>query len=55
MDLNKINIEKIFKEVLLPSSDKNFFDSKALLNIQIFGNEVLLDIEITNPTLQIQM
>ncbi|MBT7896914.1 MAG: Mrp/NBP35 family ATP-binding protein [Flavobacteriales bacterium] len=52
MDLNKINIEKIFKEVLLPSSDKNFFDSKALLNIQIFGNEVLLDIEITNPTLQ---
>jgi hypothetical protein len=52
VDLNKINIEKIFKEVLLPSSDKNFFDSKALLNIQIFGNEVLLDIEITNPTLQ---
>lgn len=52
MDLNKKNIENIFQEVMLPSSDVSFFDSKSLLNIQIFGDEVLLDIEITNPTLQ---
>ena len=52
MDLNKKNIEKIFQDVMLPSSDISFLDSKSLLNIQIFGDEVLLDVEITNPTLQ---
>jgi len=52
VDLNKNNIEKVFQEVLLPSSDKNFYDSKSLLNIQVFGDEVILDVEITNPTLQ---
>ena len=52
MDLNKKNIENIFQEVMLPSSDVSFFDSESLLNIQIFADEVLLDIEIANPTLQ---
>ena len=52
LDLNKKNIKEVFKEVIFPTTDKNFIDLGVILNIQLFGNEVVLDIEISNPTLQ---
>ena len=52
MDLNKLNIKEVFKKVIFPTTDKNFIDLGVILNIQLFGNEVVLDIEISNPTLQ---
>ena len=52
LDLNKINIKEVFKKVIFPTTDKNFIDLGVILNIQLFGNEVVLDIEISNPTLQ---
>ena len=38
--------------VYLPNEDKNIVDSGAIKNIQIFGSDVVLDLEIKNPTLQ---
>ena len=52
VDLNKKNIKEVFEKVLLPNTDKNFIDLGVVLNIQLFGNEVVLDIQISNPTLQ---
>lgn len=52
LDLNKLNIKEVFKKVIFPTTDKNFIDLGVILNIQLFGNEVVLDIEISNPTLQ---
>ena len=52
VDLNKKNIKEVFEKVLFPNTDKNFVDLGLILNIQLFGNEVVLDIQILNPTLQ---
>ena len=52
LDLNKLNIKEVFRKVIFPTTDKNFIDLGVILNIQLFGNEVVLDIEISNPTLQ---
>ena len=52
LDLNKLNIKEVFKKVIFPTTDKNFIDLGVIINIQLFGNEVVLDIEISNPTLQ---
>ena len=52
MDLNKKNIKEVFKGVLFPNTEKNFVDLGVILNIQLFGDEVVLDIQISNPTLQ---
>ena len=52
VDLNKKNIKEVFEKVLFPNTDKNFIDLGVVLNIQLFGNEVVLDIQISNPTLQ---
>ena len=52
LDLNKLNIKEVFKKVIFPTTDKNFIDLGVILNIQLFGDEVVLDIEISNPTLQ---
>ena len=52
LDLNKLNIKEVLKKVIFPTTDKNFIDLGVILNIQLFGNEVVLDIEISNPTLQ---
>ena len=52
MTLSKDQIEKALKNILLPDQDKNIVESNAIKNIQIFGNDIELDVEINNPTLQ---
>ena len=52
MKLNKKSIESICKLVKIPDTDKSFFDEGMIKNLQIFGNEVIIDLLITNPTLQ---
>ena len=44
MKLSKANIIK-----LTESLDKNFF---KIINLNIFGNEIIFDISTSNPTLQ---
>ncbi len=52
MEVNKKNILKILEKVHLPGTKKNLIESNSLMNIQVFGDEILLDLEVANPTLQ---
>ena len=44
-------IESALKEVKDPASGNSLLDSDILKNIQIFGEEVILDVEVNNPSL----
>lgn len=52
MNINKQQIEKALSLVKMPEGDKSIWESGVVKNIQIFGTEIILDLEITNPTLQ---
>ena len=52
MKITKEQILKALASFTLPNGGKDLVSAKAVRNIQIFGTEVLLDIEINNPTLQ---
>jgi ATP-binding protein involved in chromosome partitioning len=52
LELNKKNIEEVLRSIIIAPSKENVFDSKSILNTQVFGDEVVIDIEISNPTLQ---
>ena len=52
MELNKVLIEKALVKITLPGEGKPLLESGCIKNIQLFGDEVFLDIEIENPTLQ---
>jgi len=52
MNINKQQIEKALALVKMPEGDKSIWESGVVKNIQIFGTEIILDLEITNPTLQ---
>ena len=52
MNINKQQIEKALSLVKMPEGDKSILESGVVKNIQIFGTEIILDLEITNPTLQ---
>ena len=52
MNISKKQIEDALSEVKVPEGDKSIWGSGIVKNIQIFGTEVVLDLEINNPTLQ---
>jgi len=52
MKFIKEQIEKALTNISLPDQEKNIIESGAIKNIQIFGNDIELDVEINNPTLQ---
>ena len=52
MKLNKNKVEQALKQVIFPDSKNNIISMRAVKNIQIFKNEIEIDIEINNPTLQ---
>ena len=52
LELNKKKIEELFEQTTLNESNEKLLQNDSLLNVQIFGNEVILDFEISNPTLQ---
>ncbi|MBT5353702.1 MAG: Mrp/NBP35 family ATP-binding protein, partial [Flavobacteriales bacterium] len=52
MNISKKQIEDALSEVKVPEGDKSIWGSGIVKNIQIFGTEVILDLEINNPTLQ---
>ena len=51
-NINKTSVLSALSKITLPNEGKSIIDSGAIKNIQIFGDEVELDIEIKNPTLQ---
>ena len=52
MKLNKQDIYKALETITVPGEGKNLVESGALKNVMTFGDEVIVDITITNPTLQ---
>ncbi|HJM16162.1 MAG TPA: P-loop NTPase, partial [Flavobacteriales bacterium] len=52
MNISTKQIEDALSEVKVPEGDKSIWGSGIVKNIQIFGTEVVLDLEINNPTLQ---
>jgi len=52
MKLTKEVVLAALSNITLPNEGENIVDSGAVKNIQVFGTDVELDVEIKNPTLQ---
>jgi len=52
MSFKKQDIYKILETITAPGEGKSLIENKNVTNVVTFGNEVLLDIVISNPTLQ---
>jgi ATP-binding protein involved in chromosome partitioning len=52
MKLTKEVVIAALQHITLPNDDQNIVESGAIKNIQLFGSDVELDVEIKNPTLQ---
>ena len=52
MKLTKVNIKKTLENVNISGSTENIVDSGILKNIQVFGDQVDIDLILSNPTLQ---
>ena len=52
MKLRKEDIQNALKKITVPGEGQNMIDSKAVTNIVTFGDEVVIDITINNPSLQ---
>ena len=52
MDLTKNNIKKTLEKINMPGHSENIVSAGILKNIQVFGDQVDIDIVVTNPALQ---
>jgi ATP-binding protein involved in chromosome partitioning len=52
MKLTKEVVIAALQHISLPNEDQNIVEVGAIKNIQLFGSDVELDVEIKNPTLQ---
>ena len=52
MDLTKKNIKKTLEKINMPGNSENIVSTGILKNIQVFGDQVDIDIVVTNPALQ---
>ena len=52
MKITRSNIEDALRNISLPGEGKNLIEANAVKNINIFGDEVVVDIHMTNPALQ---
>ena len=52
MKLDKKEILKALENITVPGEGMNMVESGAINNIQVFGDEVVVDITINNPSLQ---
>ncbi|MGB3149544.1 MAG: Mrp/NBP35 family ATP-binding protein [Maribacter sp.] len=52
MKLDKKDVLKALENITVPGEGQNMVESGAVKNIQIFGDEVEVDITIANPSLQ---
>ncbi|WP_190809999.1 Mrp/NBP35 family ATP-binding protein [Flagellimonas sp. S3867] len=52
MKLNKADILKALENISAPGEGQNLVESGAVTNVQVFGDEVEVDVTIKNPSLQ---
>ena len=51
MELSKKNISKTLEKISISGSDDNIVSSGAINNIQVFGDQVDIDLSLSNPCL----
>ena len=52
MKLQKIDILSALEHITVPGEGKNMVESGAVTNVMVFGDEVVVDLTIGNPSLQ---
>ncbi len=52
MSFKKQDIYKVLETITAPGEGKSLIENKNVTNVVTFGNEVLIDVVINNPTLQ---
>ena len=52
MSIPKEEIYKVLETITAPGEGKSLVENKDVKNVVIFGNEVVVDVAISNPTLQ---
>jgi len=52
LKFNKQDIEQALKTITVPGEGQNMIESKAVKNIMVFADEVIVDITISNASLQ---
>ena len=52
MSFKKEDIYKALETITAPGEGKSLVENKNITNIIVFGNEVEIDVTISNPTLQ---
>jgi len=52
MKFNKSDINAVLETITAPGEGKSLIESNSVKNIVIFGDEVVVDVEIANPTIQ---
>ncbi|EKF55494.1 ParA/MinD-like ATPase [Galbibacter marinus] len=52
MKINKTEVLQALETISAPGEGKNMIESGAVTNVMIFGDEVVVDITINNPSLQ---
>ena len=52
MKFNKSDINAVLETITAPGEGKSLIESNSIKNIVIFGEEVIIDVEIGNPTIQ---
>jgi ATP-binding protein involved in chromosome partitioning len=52
MKITRPAIEQALSSISLPGAGKNLMEANAVTNINIFGDEVVVDVETDNPALQ---
>ena len=52
MKINKSEVLQALETISAPGEGKNMIESGAVTNVMIFGDEVVVDITINNPSLQ---
>jgi len=52
MKLDKKEILKALENITVPGEGQNMVESGAVTNVQVFGDEVEVDLTIKNPSLQ---
>jgi ATP-binding protein involved in chromosome partitioning len=54
MNLNKESIVEVLKALKSPAGNANIVESGELKNIQVFGSEVVIDMEVKSPALNVR-
>ena len=52
MKLNKQEVIKALKSITAPGAGENLIDSNVVTNIVVFGDEIDIDVRLSNPSLQ---